>query len=1202
MRRFWKKQLFYTLAFIAVCLVISPHIYVQSTAFNISAGASQSTISSTLASAAATAGATTVNFASGNYNLGSQTTIPCPVGSMTIQGPAVAYKAAADLRAGSYSYATPYLTYLNGSVSGGSGFYLASCTHAITIQYFNWNGGQPTAGGGGFLYGSSSGNSNVTVQYNWIHGMYANTAASHNYDDGIWLDGGQSPTPVDSNITVAWNVFGDGASDCNPIMTLFTYDGGDYGSSGGYCGAIGVHISTDNIQISNNDFEHLEEPVKFFAGAGGPGKPTQQLLVTKATADGNDFGQYHRIAIEEQQVVAYSSSVGSYFNFTNNSFHDTIYASYGLWAISSPACCGGYVDYSSDNENNVNNNTIIQGEVAQEGGPNGRSAGAVEWWASNATASNNLMQGYWSTQSPTASNPGQNFGAIKWGQSTGGWTAANNQCQSVTTTGSINCVSSEGLQSTNPPTITGNTQTSGGTSAQTSIIPTIAVSGNTVTITDAGRTSGVGPQGNTSSYYTIDGTTPSTSSTFCGSSCTFTVANGTVVKALGMWGQQNQPHAYQTNYGWTPSNVATATVAGGSPTAATPTFSPATETFTGSVSVSISSTTSGAAIRYTTDGTTPTSGSTLYSGPLTISATTTVEAIAIESGYANSAVGTATYTLAGTPTITSGYQGNTGSINTLAVGAPGFNQVAYGVYSDGNTRTEPDAYGNTPSWSSSDTTILSVSPYVNSSNTGGAISCVAIGTASIKVSAGGVIFSTWGMTCTAATKTLTSIAISATGGATLTVGATNQTVLLCTYSDSSTDNCSTQVVVNTANIDDTLTNWKPVCVLPSCNPGGSNPPASTSQTINNATPSLDGESMLLSSTTSASSTQTNALWVYNSPTTCDACTDFVMYTPFYLSGATSYITSPEFDFNDFIHTGLIQITFASQCDLVGAHWQINNGFGSWVNTIVTCNPSFNAWHYATLVGHRNIGDTSCGGYPTLYFVSLTVDGTVHTLNQTLCAGALPATYASGILPQYQIDIGATTSAQTATMNIDKVYATASIPSTAATVNYATTDATKVSVNSSGLVTGVATGSAGITATSGTVTSNTLTYTVSNTLTLNSITLANVDGITALAVGQTEKFVATCNYSNSTALTCSQSADANGNLVSFNNSNVGAGTITNPQGIFTGTGAQTTNLTAVAAGVTSNTINFTVFPALPITFKLTGLQMQFNGNTITLGYK
>jgi hypothetical protein len=50
-------------------------------------------------------------------------------------------------------------------------------------------------------------------------------------------------------------------------------------------------------------------------------------------------------------------------------------------------------------------------------------------------------------------------------------------------------------------------------------------------------------------------------------------------------------------------------------------------------------------IYYTTNGATPTTGSTKYSTPISVTATTTIQAIAVASGYNNSAVASATYTI-----------------------------------------------------------------------------------------------------------------------------------------------------------------------------------------------------------------------------------------------------------------------------------------------------------------------------------------------------------------------------------------------------------------------------------------------------------------------------------------------------------------------------------------------------------------------------
>jgi MSHA biogenesis protein MshQ len=66
--------------------------------------------------------------------------------------------------------------------------------------------------------------------------------------------------------------------------------------------------------------------------------------------------------------------------------------------------------------------------------------------------------------------------------------------------------------------------------------------------------------------------------------------------------------------------------------------------------VTISTTTSGASIRYTTDGSTPSeTAGTLYSGPVAVSSSLTLKAIAYESGYADSSVASGSYTIGSGP-------------------------------------------------------------------------------------------------------------------------------------------------------------------------------------------------------------------------------------------------------------------------------------------------------------------------------------------------------------------------------------------------------------------------------------------------------------------------------------------------------------------------------------------------------------------------
>ncbi len=76
---------------------------------------------------------------------------------------------------------------------------------------------------------------------------------------------------------------------------------------------------------------------------------------------------------------------------------------------------------------------------------------------------------------------------------------------------------------------------------------------------------------------------------------------------------------------------------------ATPSITPGGGTYSSPQTVSISTMTSGASIRYTTNGTTPSeTNGTLYSGGFTVSNTTTVRAIAYKSGMTDSSVNAAT--------------------------------------------------------------------------------------------------------------------------------------------------------------------------------------------------------------------------------------------------------------------------------------------------------------------------------------------------------------------------------------------------------------------------------------------------------------------------------------------------------------------------------------------------------------------------------
>lgn len=82
--------------------------------------------------------------------------------------------------------------------------------------------------------------------------------------------------------------------------------------------------------------------------------------------------------------------------------------------------------------------------------------------------------------------------------------------------------------------------------------------------------------------------------------------------------------------------------------AATPSISPNGGAITSSQSITIADTTSGASIFYTTDGTTPLPGvgsTKQYAGAFTLASSATVNAIAVATGFSNSAVASAAFTI-----------------------------------------------------------------------------------------------------------------------------------------------------------------------------------------------------------------------------------------------------------------------------------------------------------------------------------------------------------------------------------------------------------------------------------------------------------------------------------------------------------------------------------------------------------------------------
>lgn len=148
--------------------------------------------------------------------------------------------------------------------------------------------------------------------------------------------------------------------------------------------------------------------------------------------------------------------------------------------------------------------------------------------------------------------------------------------------------------------------------------------------------------------------------------------------------------AFQNGVGAAGKVVFTYTVA---PACATPTFSPAAGTYTGTQSVTISSTTPGCTFRYTTDGSTPTSSFGTIGSVASIPVSCTLRAVAYKAGNQDSAVGAAAYTIlpCATPTFSPAAGTYTTVLSvTISSSTPG---CSFRYTTDGST---PSSSAGTP--------------------------------------------------------------------------------------------------------------------------------------------------------------------------------------------------------------------------------------------------------------------------------------------------------------------------------------------------------------------------------------------------------------------------------------------------------------------------------------------------------------------------
>ena len=131
-------------------------------------------------------------------------------------------------------------------------------------------------------------------------------------------------------------------------------------------------------------------------------------------------------------------------------------------------------------------------------------------------------------------------------------------------------------------------------------------------------------------YYTTDGTEPTAESTEYTDAISVTEA--VTLKAIAVKSGMNDSAVASASY----------TIKG---TVATPEFSVASGAVNSGTSVTITCSTEGAKIYYTTDGNEPTASSTEYTAAISVTEAVTLKAIAVKDGMNNSAVASASYTI-----------------------------------------------------------------------------------------------------------------------------------------------------------------------------------------------------------------------------------------------------------------------------------------------------------------------------------------------------------------------------------------------------------------------------------------------------------------------------------------------------------------------------------------------------------------------------
>lgn len=281
--------------------------------------------------------------------------------------------------------------------------------------------------------------------------------------------------------------------------------------------------------------------------------------------------------------------------------------------------------------------------------------------------------------------------------------------------------------------------------------------------------------------------------------------------------------------------------------------------------------------------------------------------------------------------------------------------------------------------------------------------------------------------------TLVSIAVTP-NPATVIVTGTQQMTATGTYSDSSTANLTSSAAWSnsgSAHFSVSAAMFQNLQLLGSggltkqsgtacC--GGSNT-GSSAVTYNNASPSLTGNSIALTSTGNNYNTQlfTNGLDCTTLPGgNCSGMNDIVAEVHVYIPSGTSTPLALEGP-NTVLYTGTFQLYPSVQCDSASGNWRLWNGAGgTWVSSGHACTgflTATNTWH--DIKAHYTVNQ----GADTMTYVELDFDGTpVFSGGSTTYSGVSDSSAAS-FKAQVQID-GSTIGSPASTIYYDQWSVTA----------------------------------------------------------------------------------------------------------------------------------------------------------------------------------